>query len=112
LAGDLGGCGPDNQFSPFTALSRFNYGPTAGVGFDANLFNVVRLGAEVRYQHGMRTFGFANDPLHSRSWSFGLRLAGIGMGGGQRGYTDAPTQHTLPNEQIPSLGTRWRAPNN
>jgi hypothetical protein len=112
LAGDLGGCGVDNQASPFTELSRFNYGPTAGVGFDANLFNVMRLGAEVRYQHGVRTFGFMNDPLRSRSWSFGLRFAGPGHAVGSRGYIDAPQQRTLPNERIPSLGPDWRTPNN
>ncbi|HEY2825404.1 MAG TPA: porin family protein [Gemmatimonadales bacterium] len=76
--GDGLGCGGNGAtgmpMSQFTGMSRFDVGGVAGAGLQANLFDVIVIGSEVRYQRGLRAVSPLYPDFRNQSVSLAFRL--------------------------------------
>lgn len=75
-------CGTLNPTSPFSQLTGFDVGGTVGGEIATELFHVLRLGADVRYQDGLNNIVVFDRRYQTQAWTFTIRLTGAGYGAG------------------------------
>jgi hypothetical protein len=83
-------CGAAPASSPFADMRTFDLGAATGAALGVELFDLLHLAADARYQHGFSRYGPLDGGFRNGMWAVAIRLSFLYGGGAPAGYVEPP----------------------